>query len=280
LRQATVRQAAEVLGKASGVTVAVDESVPKDLRITIDARRVPLATVLEAIGKQTGLMIAPKDKGVILQTWPKLSVNGKPTDLPSSGENAPWSDEWVIPPTQLLGMPFLGGHGPMAAIRPGPSAPGAPGASVAPGMPSDAYRYLRMLSPRERPEGLEVTASGNMVVVSEPGVNDKNERGLWITAYAVENGSMREMGSTFHRFRGDSDTAPFGQGGVGAGGGFGTRGGYGTGGGGGFGSGGSGGGGGYGGSSTGVKARRVMPAVPPTPTAPPKPPKAPEQPVS
>lgn len=186
LQQATVRQAAEALAKASGIPIEVGESVPKDLRITIDARRMPLSTVLEAIGKQTGLMIAPQGEGVRLDVWPSLTVDGVKTTQ-RSGRMAPWSDEWGIPPTAFSRLPGA------LTVLPGFTGGGSGGGVAA-----------RAFSSGARPNGLEVSISGDTVVVSEVGTNAEGEAGLWLTAYRVVSGKMEPAGSTFHPFRGNT----------------------------------------------------------------------------
>jgi hypothetical protein len=93
LRDATVRQAAEALAKVAGVNVVADENLPADKRLTVDARRVPLGTVLEAIALQNNLMIAPAPGGVALAPWPTLVVGAETQVL--RGPLAPWSDEWA-----------------------------------------------------------------------------------------------------------------------------------------------------------------------------------------
>lgn len=62
LDRATVRQLGEALSKASNLTITVDKVVPEDIRLTVDARGVALATVLEAVARQAKLIIAPPPK--------------------------------------------------------------------------------------------------------------------------------------------------------------------------------------------------------------------------
>jgi hypothetical protein len=105
-RDVPVRELAQALAKASGVAVEVDEDVPNETRLTVQARRVPLATVLEAVGRQADLMISPSPKGVRLRTWPSLEVQSSKSSSPVRevfyGGLVPWSDEWGTAPTAFL----------------------------------------------------------------------------------------------------------------------------------------------------------------------------------
>jgi hypothetical protein len=95
LDHASVRQFAAVLAKATGIPVKVDAAVPNDATtmLTMDAQAVPFADVLEAIAQKTDLMIAPADQGVVLKQWPHLN------DRVMRTPTAPWSADWVVPPT-------------------------------------------------------------------------------------------------------------------------------------------------------------------------------------
>src|SRR5207253_8173904 len=64
------------------------------LRLTVDARGVPLATVLEAIANQAKLLIAPASQGgVTLKPQPSLRIDDQPR-IEFSSPTAPWSEEW------------------------------------------------------------------------------------------------------------------------------------------------------------------------------------------
>jgi hypothetical protein len=92
MKDATVQEAAKALSQASGMTINVDKQVPKDIRLSVEARGVPFATVLESIAEQAKLMIAPDGSGVILKAWPTLKLDGNVKEF--TGPNAPWSTEW------------------------------------------------------------------------------------------------------------------------------------------------------------------------------------------
>src|SRR5439155_9686666 len=46
---------------------------------------------------------------------------------------------------------------------------------------------------------LALTASGNMVIVAEPGSGLNGERGLWLTVYRLDGTELHKVTSTFHR---------------------------------------------------------------------------------
>ncbi len=100
---ATVKQAAEALSKASGVRMTVDDDIPAETRLTVEARKIRLATVLESVARQAGLIIEPinldgkGDLGVSLTVPPMLRVNDKVQRFPSSP--SPWSAAWGTSPT-------------------------------------------------------------------------------------------------------------------------------------------------------------------------------------
>src|SRR5713101_2607394 len=92
LRDSPVRQAVQTLSQASGITINVDKDVPTDKRLTVLAQGVPMATVLDTMARQTGLLIAPEGNGVLLKPEPSLEVNGQRAELMSPFD--PWSAEW------------------------------------------------------------------------------------------------------------------------------------------------------------------------------------------
>ena len=181
LKDATVAQAAEALSQASGVSIDVDETVPRDLRLTVEARRVPLATVLEAVGKQTNLMISPAGRGVLLQPWPTLTVDGKTTQV-ATGRISPWSDDWGSPPTQVSGI--------WAANAPFPT-PGPAPAEL-------PFAYPPGTSAPATPARVALTTVGDRVVVAEPGDGPDGAEGVWLTVYQLERDQLKKVGSTFH----------------------------------------------------------------------------------
>src|SRR5437773_5724549 len=49
------------------------------------------------------------------------------------------------------------------------------------------------------PGGVALTASGNLVVLAEPGPGPHGERGLWLTVYRLEGANLEKVTSTFHQ---------------------------------------------------------------------------------
>ncbi|HZO88567.1 MAG TPA: hypothetical protein VFB38_09530 [Chthonomonadaceae bacterium] len=239
--RATVRQLAEALSRASGVSVRVDKLVPDQTRITVDARGVALGTVLEAVARQANLMIAPdfeeKEivpenemapnpnasnakgaalKGIVLKTWPLLKVSGQPEQT-FVGPNAPWSDGWFRPdflvrwsnPGPYTGRVLDGQTALLSPTSPFGSAPTSFFAEA--GFSPFALASL----------------TNNTVVVAEPGQDERGEAGLWLTVYRWDGAQLRKVSATFHRLAARAKAKPgaamgglggFGGGGLGGGG--------------------------------------------------------------
>jgi hypothetical protein len=147
LDHAKVQDLARVLSRVSGISVKVDKNVPSDAStmLTMDAQAVPFASVLEAVAQKTDLMIAPDGSGVILKKWPHL--NGRVY----RSATAPWSSDWIVPPTvNGANMPagfnpfggggfggngegaFFGGASPQPVLRGGGLGGGGFGGGAAP----------------------------------------------------------------------------------------------------------------------------------------------------
>jgi hypothetical protein len=95
LKSADIRKAAEALSQAAKVKITVDEKVPKNLYVSIQATEAPLGAILEVIANTAKLTIVPSDDGgIVLKIPGKILVNGENVDL--KGSNEPWSDEWGI----------------------------------------------------------------------------------------------------------------------------------------------------------------------------------------
>jgi hypothetical protein len=136
LKDATVRQAAEALTQASGIKIDVDSSVPRDLRMSVEAQRVSLRVVVETIAQQGNLMIGRDGDSLVFKTWPSLNVNGSRTYY--KGPFDPWADEWGGRPGSSddltragFAAPAAGGFG--GGIGFGPTGASGIGASVAQG---------------------------------------------------------------------------------------------------------------------------------------------------
>jgi hypothetical protein len=217
LKDATVRQAADVLSKVSNIPIEVDKSVSNDLRITVDAQGIPLATVLEVVAEQAKLQIGKGSPGVVLRTWPRLEVNG--SSKVYTGPNAPWSDEWgtgnalafgglssgqrwhsffgsntlrgYITPTQSL-MNSLNGY----ATTNKANTIQKPATSLAP-----QYSSRPLTTWTAAPTAsalLNITGVGDRLVIAEAGAGPKGEAGYWLTVYRLSGSELIRVASTFH----------------------------------------------------------------------------------
>jgi hypothetical protein len=194
LRDAPVRQLARALSQASGMSVTVDDAVPESTRLTVTARGVQLATVLEAVAQQAELMIAPEGEGVALQPWPALEVNGQRQVI--RGSLAPWSDAWSSrPPNAALQTATVLGERARAAkssysrqastldlVKSGISAYPAAG------------RWAQALG------SISVSGVGDrMIAVAQGGVGPQGEVGTWLILYRLDGSELRKVASTFVR---------------------------------------------------------------------------------
>lgn len=254
-QSATVQQAAEALSKASGVPIRVDSGVPESTRLTVEAKRIRLATVLEGVAQQAGLIIEPDRSasglGVLLTTGPSLSISVEGPGGTSRGgierraprRSTPWSSEWGTPPTgrvylygpndALLNLDFanLGADAalraleganralstslsgiaiappamtaipapPSTVIRPGTRF-GAGGGSFGGSFGSNGGTISVNGKTIRVGSGASITStSPDTVVVSEPGTNDKGEKGYFLTVYKIEkDGKLNKVSTTFH----------------------------------------------------------------------------------
>jgi hypothetical protein len=152
LRDASVRQAAQALSQASAIRIHVDDSVPEETRLTLTARGVSFASVLEAIAQQASLIIAPDrnwtqwttgapdqglgaspaaSPGVILRARPMLEVNGQSQELAES--IGPWSLDWGMPPTRTTLFTHMNGYRAGTSGRPADTT----AVQIRPGPPND-----------------------------------------------------------------------------------------------------------------------------------------------
>ncbi|HVK06336.1 MAG TPA: hypothetical protein VM490_22895 [Armatimonadaceae bacterium] len=217
---ATVKQAARALSDASGVAIAVEDSVPDTTRLTVEARRVRLVTVLESMAEQANVIIEPDERGgklgIRLVSPPMLKVNEKETKF--IRQNSPWSPLWGTPPTRRYyfadALSAVGGGGAYRAVIP-PMPPmtinaadidktvrealakAAQAQSLAPGTARSSTAVVRA------GDGKSVTISVNndTVIVTEPGKNDKGEAGVWMTVYKFDKDKkeMVKSSSMFHK---------------------------------------------------------------------------------
>lgn len=220
---ATVAQAAEALSRASGVRIKVDDTIPDTTRLTVEARKVRLATVLESVARQAGLTIDPinlekGDIGVELIAPPLLRVNN--TTQKFAAPTSPWSDKWGTPPTSryiyTTGVPrvwnYANGEGRTItrAYTDGISA------EVLGSMKSlESLKSLEKLAPLAGIQGsvggsrrifltddkattIEFTKPGT-ITVTEAAKNDKNEDGHWRTIYQLKNGELIQQSRTWEK---------------------------------------------------------------------------------
>lgn len=198
LTDASLRQAAIALSEAAGLPVVVDEGVSGDKRLTLDARGVTLGLLLETLAEKSDLMIAPDEKGVRIQRWPVLEVDGRQVVRRST--MAPWSDEWVryLPTADVwpVGLLQEAAPDPNAPAAPVPATP--PRAPVAPRLP---FSFVQQFGGMPG-GGVSLAPVGDRnVVVAEPGVGEKGEAGYWLTVYRLEGDGLRKLSSVFHPSR-------------------------------------------------------------------------------
>jgi hypothetical protein len=234
LKDATVSQAAEALSRASGIRINV-ESIPRDLRLTVEAQHVPLKSVLEGIANSGDLMIGLNKDEIVLSPWPSLNVNGARTYY--KGQYAPWGDEWGGRPnlTDLMRAGFVspGAARPAAGFGIGkgqgfggsgaPTPGGAAGQSGAffggKGVgPSAAIRsdgsvvYDSGQSPFASSSyslsggPFSMTALGDKLVIAERGIGPQGESSVILTVYQWDSSrqALRRISSTIHSAEGAS----------------------------------------------------------------------------
>lgn len=222
LQNATVRQAADALSQATKLSIRVIGEVPEGTRLTVQARGVTLGAVLEAIGRQANLKLAPAEDGVVIGPWPMVEVNGQQQVF--RGRMAPWSSEWGILPgyasregwvfpgeAELTDLPLtvvVPAQDPLL-VPPGGDPLGQPnerrtvtplfpGADQVPGSPGfGGGRSTRSLPSTAL--AISVASLGErMFVVSEPGRGADNQAGAWITIYRLDGTQLKKVTSTFH----------------------------------------------------------------------------------
>lgn len=222
LQNATVRQAADALSQATKLSIRVAGDVPDATRLTVQARGVTLGAVLEAIGRQTNLKLAPADDGVVISPWPMVEVNGQQQVF--RGRMAPWSGEWGLLPGYASrdGWVFPGeaeasdtpAAVPLPSLDPALALPGTeafglPGERRTPeavnpgsdyGLGGSGLGGAR--SNRSLPSpALAISTSSlgdRMIVVTEPGRGGDNQAGAWITVYRLEGAQVKKVVSYFH----------------------------------------------------------------------------------
>lgn len=233
LKNATVRQAAEALSKATQVPIEVTADTPDDLRLTIQARGVSFGAVLQAIAKQANLKIAPGEKGIVLTSWPMVAVNGQFQLF--KGVRAPWASEWgALPgfqtgegwefpgeaepprPVYITELPPAGAPGGAVPLPPPGFPPTAPPPAVDPhigtipypgpaqgfGLPgSDLTRSSRSVTSSAAMAISLASLGDRTFAVSEPGRGLEGQLGAWITVYRIEGTQLKKIAAGFHALR-------------------------------------------------------------------------------
>lgn len=212
LKDATLRQTAETMSQVAGFPIRVDAGTPGDLRINAVARGVSLGTILEAIARQSNLMIAPgagDGGGVNLRNWPTLTVNGRLEVF--SGPFAPWSNDWDTIPTAAQYFLSRAAAPPQMATPATVVPPQVQDTQVPSPMATVETPYL--VTPP--PGGLTSVRSGigsasrlgmtslgdHMLVLAEPGSGPHGEAGIWLTVYRLDGTQLRKISATFHNSR-------------------------------------------------------------------------------
>lgn len=182
LKDATISQTAKALSSVSGVPIHVDPGVSSKTRITLEAKHMPLYSVLAAVAKQADLIISPYGDSVSLDARPSLTVNGK--TQPEALSHLPWSSKWkTLPPAFEMGGGDLWG-GMQGLLNLKTSVPA-----------TTTTRIPDLFSQPE--ERVAVTSIGDRVVLAQPGMNDQGERGTWLIIYKLDGDNLAEVGSTF-----------------------------------------------------------------------------------
>jgi hypothetical protein len=242
LKNATIRQAIEVLSKATKVPIEIPGDVPDDLRLTVQARGVSFGAVLQAVARQANLKISPSDKGILLTPWPMVEVNDQLQVF--KGARAPWALEWGVLPGYRTsdGWDFPGeaeafrssdvmeyvlnsapGGFPIGEpvdvspeeVRVPPSTPGVPGgysAPVFPGLPrsssglpgTDPNRSTRSITASAAMAISLASLGDRTFAVSEPGRGTDGQLGAWITVYRMDGTQLKKVAAGFHALRSDS----------------------------------------------------------------------------
>jgi hypothetical protein len=193
LENATLRQAAQALASAAGVEVKVDQAIPADMRLTLQAHEVPLADVLETVARSKTLLIAPTANGVQLRPWPTVTVNG--ATIYTKITDGPWSADWGQPPNAPAALP--GSAGVIGGLIPMP-------ATNQPQMPSVLPQTALPPSAGGSASLTIVPLGNNRILIAEPGVNAQGSPGTWLTIYEMTGNSLKRISSGFHRSPGPS----------------------------------------------------------------------------
>jgi hypothetical protein len=190
LRDAPVREAVQTLSQAAGLAIRVEEHVPSDTRLTVVARGVPLATVLDSIARQSDLQIAPYGSGNDVQLQPASAPGAKEARPAEISPFAPWSSEWGTNPAASA-VDLQRYRSVYGSAKPGEA-------------PVQFFRVAPVDQPGH-PLGLSDGAgpltvtrlSGDTFVVAHPAPG--GEPALLLTVYRIEGAQLRPVARAVHR---------------------------------------------------------------------------------
>ena len=183
---ATVAQATQALTDASGFAVVAAPGIPDTTRLTVEARRVRLATVLESVARQAGLIIEPDgldgsgtvQMAAVLTLPPMLRVNDTVQNFPPSP--SPWSAAWGTSPTNRVSF-ALGqvdwNNARISAFVNGFTAARGGAARSRATFPDGTTGELGY-------------AKAATVTLTEPGKNERGESGAYRSVYVLKNGAF------------------------------------------------------------------------------------------
>ncbi len=224
---ATVAQAAEALSRASGVQIKVDDTIPDTTRLTVEARKVRLVTVIESLARQAGLTIDPIniDKGEVgieLIAPPMLRVNNTVQQFATAP--SPWTEKWGTPPTSRYlyssGLPRVWNYATangntitrtyvdgISAEAMGRSAEAIGRSMAALGDLAAAQGLRAPVAPGKGGTTVFTVEKGTSIIVSKPGTvtvveaakNDKNGDGHWRTSYTLKNGELVQQSRVWEK---------------------------------------------------------------------------------
>jgi hypothetical protein len=219
LRDATLQQTTQALARATGLAINVDNGVTSDARLTLQARGVPLAAVLDSVSCSLGIMISPAVDGVVLKLWPVLEVNGEKRVF--IGPDGAWGADWGYDAPRLhrflksVAAPQPGGLQP--SMNPFVALPAVAGNDLVPTGPGGGGPEPILPDPQPvagapqplmgelpfaawpNPPAVAVAAIGpNLVVVAEPGQSPQGETGFWLTLYRLESNRLKKVSTLFH----------------------------------------------------------------------------------
>jgi hypothetical protein len=203
VNEASLRQVAAALTKATGLQISVDERIKDDPKrvFTLKVQGAPLGQIVEQIADGADVLIAPAKDGIAFVAQARGSING--TDVAAPSRTSPWSTEWVMGGyARPAGQKWLGlieavntawTSADFGLLR-------RPGQTTAPAAPTWAEGGTPAWAGGGTPQPVITSMSPKTFIVGEPGTNDKGEPGMWLTFYSIDSGKMVPGIKYFHRF--------------------------------------------------------------------------------